>query len=71
MANWTEAGKDWKPYEIIKTILESGTKNEADQVMNMPTTIEDSETENGTGEYISTVLQNRYRNKAFVPSYVK
>ena len=56
MANWTEAGKDWKPYEIIKTILESGTKNEADQVMNMPTTIEDSETENGTGEYISTVL---------------
>ena len=56
MANWTEPGKDWKSYEIIKTILESGTKDEADQMMNMPTTTEDSETENETGEYISSIF---------------
>ena len=48
--------KDWKSYEIIKTILESGTKAEADPMMNMPTTTEDSETENGTGEYTSTIF---------------
>ena len=56
LANWTEPGKDWKSYEIIKTILESGTKDEADQMMNMPTTTEDSETENETGEYISSIF---------------
>ena len=56
MANWTEPGKDWKSYKIIKTILESGTKDEADQMMNMPTTTEDSETENETGEYISSIF---------------
>ena len=56
MANWTDPGKDWKSYEIIKTILESGTKDEADQMMNMPTTTEDSETENETGEYISSIF---------------
>ena len=39
LENWTEPGKHWKSYEVIKTILES-------------TTTEDSETENGTGEYI-------------------
>ena len=39
MANWTEPGKDWKSYEIIKTILESGSKDEADQMMNMPATL--------------------------------
>ena len=31
MVNWTEPGKDWKSYEIIKSILESGTKDEDDQ----------------------------------------
>ena len=56
MENWTEPGKDWKSYEIIKTILESGTKDEAGPMMNMPTTTEDSETEDGTGEYISTIF---------------
>ena len=56
MANWTEPGKDWKSYEIIKTVLESGTKDEADQMMNMPTTTDYSETENETGEYISTIF---------------
>ena len=36
--------------------MESGTKDEAGPMMNMPTTTEDSETENGTGEYISTIF---------------
>ena len=39
LANQTEPGKDWKSYEIIKTILESGSKDEADQMMNMPATL--------------------------------
>ena len=56
LANWTKPSKDWKSYKIIKTILESGTKDEPDQIMNMPTTTDDSKTQNGTGEYISIIF---------------
>ena len=56
MANWTKPSKVWKSYEITETILESGTKDETIQMMNMSTTTDDPEIESGTGEYISTIF---------------
>ena len=45
IADWSIPGNNWKCLKVIKTILESGTKNEADQMMRMPSTTESSDSD--------------------------
>ena len=40
IADWSAPGTDWKCFDIIETIFESGSKDTADQMINMPTTEE-------------------------------
>ena len=36
-ASWADPEKNWTTYEIVKTLLESGTREEADQVLKFST----------------------------------
>ena len=37
IASWADPEKNWTAYEIFKTLLESGTREEADQVLKFST----------------------------------
>ena len=47
IASWCLPKKDWLKYDIIQTLLEAGTREEAGQMMDMPTTTEDSASDDG------------------------
>ena len=40
ITDWSAPGEDWRYFNIIETIFEAGTKDEAEQMINKPTTEE-------------------------------